>query len=302
MLSAGLRRGQIFQLAKQCVKARLGSTTAEAQKTYSSLPWIAIGAFAAGGLGTGMLLQPTVEASGDVAPPQFPWSHNGPMNSLDHASIRRGYEVYKQVCQACHSMNYLAFRNLVGVTHTEDEVRALAEEVQVTDGPDDEGNMFQRPGKLSDYFPNPYANEEAARAANNGAYPPDLSYIVSARKGGEDYIFSILTGYREEPPAGIELREELHFNSYFPGQAIAMAQQLFPEVIEYEDGTPATVSQLAKDVSTFLRWASEPEHDDRKRMGIKALTIFTAIAVIALYYKRHKWTVLKSRKLVYKSS
>jgi len=270
--------------------------------SQASLPWFAVGALAAGGIATGMLLQPNVNASGDVAPPSFSWTHTGVLSSLDHASVRRGYQVYKQVCQACHSMQYIAYRNLIGVSHTEEEARALAEEVQVVDGPDDDGNMFERPGKLSDYFPNPYANEEAARAANNGAYPPDLSYIVSARKGGEDYIFSILTGYREDPPAGIDIREGLYFNDYFPGQAIAMAQQLYPGVVEYDDGTPATVSQMAKDVSTFLRWASEPELDDRKRMGIKALTILSFLSLVCLYYKRHKWSVLKTRKLVYKSS
>ncbi|XP_065064955.1 cytochrome c1, heme protein, mitochondrial-like [Rhopilema esculentum] len=294
------RQAQFLRTCRSLCKTPLSTSSAETR--HASLPWIAVGAMAAGGLGTGMLLQPNVEASGDVAPPSFSWSHNGMFNSLDHASVRRGYQVYKQVCQACHSMQYIAFRNLVGVTHTEDEARGLAEEIQVVDGPDDEGNMYERPGKLSDYFPNPYANEEAARAANNGAYPPDLSYIVSARKGGEDYVFSILTGYREDPPAGIEIREGLNFNDYFPGQAIAMAQQLYPGVVEYEDGTPATVSQMAKDVSTFLRWASEPELDDRKRMGIKALTIVSALALICLYYKRHKWAVLKTRKLVYKSS
>jgi len=300
MFATGLRKTQLAKLIKQFSKVRISTESCEATSP-SSLRWIALGAFAAGGLATGMLLQPTVEASGDMAAPAFPWSHNGMMSSLDHASVRRGYQVYKQVCQACHSMNYIAFRNLVGVSHTEEEARAIAEECQITDGPDDEGNMFERPGKLSDYFPNPYSNEEAARAANNGAYPPDLSFIVSARKGGEDYVYSILTGYREDPPAGIELREGLHFNNYFPGQAIAMAQQLYPDVVEYDDGTVATVSQMAKDVSTFLRWASEPELDTRKRMGVKALTIVAMFAMIALYYKRHKWSVLKTRKLVYKS-
>lgn len=144
-------------------------------------------------------------------------------------SVRRGYEVYKQVCSACHSMQYIAYRNLVGVTHTEAEAKAEAEQITVKDGPDDTGNYYTRPGKLSDYFPSPYPNEEAARAANNGAYPPDLSYIVSARKGGEDYIFSLLTGYHDAP-AGVVLREGQYFNPYFPGGAISMAQVLYNEV------------------------------------------------------------------------
>lgn len=144
-------------------------------------------------------------------------------------SVRRGYEVYKQVCSACHSMQYIAYRNLVGVSHTEAEAKAEAEQITVKDGPDDSGNYYNRPGKLSDYFPSPYPNEEAARAANNGAYPPDLSYIVSARKGGEDYIFSLLTGYNDAP-AGVVLREGQYFNPYFPGGAISMAQVLYNEV------------------------------------------------------------------------
>lgn len=155
--------------------------------------------------------------------------------------------MYKQVCSACHSLKYIAYRNLVGVTHTEAEAKAEAEGIMVSlkiiylkyhiseiflkvrDGPDDSGNYYDRPGKLSDYFPSPYPNEEAARAANNGAYPPDLSYIVSARHGGEDYIFSLLTGYFDAP-AGVILREGQYFNPYFPGGAISMAQVLYNEV------------------------------------------------------------------------
>jgi len=247
-------------------------------------------------------LERSVKASDlELHPPHLPWSHNGIFKALDHASIRRGYEVYKQVCSACHSMKYLAYRNLIGVCHTEEEAKAEAEEIQVTDGPNEEGLMFQRPGKLSDYFPNPYANDEAARAANNGAFPPDLSYITAARHGGEDYIFSLLTGYCDAP-AGINLREGQHYNPYFPGGAISMAQALYNEVMEYSDGTVASASQLAKDVSTFLRWAAEPEHDTRKQMALKAILMFSTLAAISYYLKRHKWSVLKSRKLAFKPS
>jgi ubiquinol-cytochrome c reductase cytochrome c1 subunit len=244
-------------------------------------------------------LDQSVKASGtDAHPSKMPWNHNGIISSLDHASVRRGYEVYKQVCAACHSMRYIAYRNLVGVSHTESEAKAEAEEVQVRDGPNEAGEYFMRPGKLSDYFPNPYANEEAARAANNGAYPPDLSYIVSARHGGEDYIFALLTGY-VDAPAGIVLREGQYYNPYFPGGAISMAQALYNEVLEYQDGTPATASQLAKDVAAFLKWTSEPEFDDRKRMLIKAFGMCSFLLVLTYYIKRHKWSVLKSRKIVY---
>jgi len=244
-------------------------------------------------------LENSVEASGtEVHPSTMPWSHSGLIASLDHQSIRRGFEVYKQVCSACHSLRYIAYRNLIGVSHTEAEAKAEAEQVMVKDGPDDTGNYFERPGKLSDYFPSPYPNEEAARAANNGAYPPDLSYIVSARHGGENYIFALLTGYFDAP-AGVVLREGQYFNPYFAGGAIGMAQVLYNEVIEYSDGTPPTTSQLAKDVATFLKWTSEPEHDDRKRLIIKTFGILAFLAGISYYIKRHKWSTLKSRKIVF---
>ncbi|CRK92683.1 CLUMA_CG006305, isoform A [Clunio marinus] len=275
------------------------STSAKAwsrgQKTLAMLTGITVG----GASALLFALESSVRASGgEVHPPEQPWSHNGIIQSLDHASIRRGYEVYKQVCAACHSMKYIAYRNLIGVSHTEAEAKAEAEEAMVKDGPNDLGEYFMRPGKLSDYFPSPYPNEEAARAANNGAYPPDLSWIVSARKGGEDYIFALLTGYHD-PPAGIVLREGQYYNPYFPGGAIGMAQALYNEALEYSDGTPATASQLAKDVSVFLKWASEPEWDERKRMFIKAMGMLSILIGLTYYIKRHKWSSLKSRKISY---
>jgi len=258
-----------------------------------------IGALAGGAGALLFALDQSVRASDvDLHPPKNPWNHKGLIASLDHASIRRGYQVYKQVCSACHSIKYVAYRNLVGVTHTEAEAKAEAEEVMVTDGPDETGAMFQRPGKLSDCIPGPYPNEEAARFANNGAYPPDLSYITQARHGGEDYVFALMTGYCD-PPAGVPLREGQYYNPYFPGGAIAMAQTLYNEVLEYDDGTPATASQLAKDVATFLKWCAEPEHDDRKRMFIKATMIFGLLIGVGYYMKRHTWSSLKSRKIVY---
>ncbi|KAF7647844.1 hypothetical protein LDENG_00165700 [Lucifuga dentata] len=280
--------------------------TPKANMSFASLPrskkvaLTTLGVVTAGGAGLALMLHRSVKASDlELHPPHYPWSHAGPLSSLDHASVRRGYQVYKQVCSACHSMEYLAFRNLVGVSHTEAEVKAIAEEIEVVDGPDESGEMFTRPGKLSDYFPKPYPNPEAARFANNGALPPDLSYIVNARHGGEDYIFSLLTGYCE-PPAGVSVREGVYYNPYFPGQAIGMAPPIYNEVLEYEDGTSATMSQVAKDVCTFLRWAAEPEHDQRKRMGLKLL-MGSAILVPLLYYmKRHRWSVLKSRKIAYR--
>lgn len=281
-------------------KLSLSTTSFKEASASKKILWGSLGLVGTGGVVLLIGLERSVSASDLVLhPPHLPWSHLGLTQALDHASVRRGYEVYKQVCAACHSMRFIAYRNLVGVTHTEAEAKAEAEEIQVTDGPDDQGNMFQRPGKLSDYFPNPYPNEEAARAANNGAYPPDMSYIAAARHGGEDYIFHLLTGY-QDAPAGVVLRDGQYYNPYFPGGAISMAQALYNEVVEYGDGTPASASQLAKDVSTFLRWCSEPEHDDRKRMAIKVAMIFPFLCAITYYMKRHYWSVLKSRKYAFK--
>jgi len=258
----------------------------------------AVGAFSGVGAAVAYKLDQSVKADLTLHPPHLHWSHSGLLDSLDHSSIRRGYQVYKQVCAACHSLRYMAYRNLVGVSHTELEAKTEAEEVQVQDGPDESGEMFMRPGKLSDYFPKPFANDAAAAAANNGAIPPDLSYIVLARHGNEDYIYHLLNGYCD-PPAGIELRDGQHFNPYYPGGAIGMGAPLYNEIIEYDDGTPATLSQLAKDVCTFLTWTASPEHDMRKKMSIKGLGMLAILATLTYYVKRHKWSMIKSRKLVY---
>ena len=205
--------------------------------------------------------------------------------------------VYTQVCASCHGLSRIAYRNLVDVCYSEAEVKEMAADTDVVDGPNDEGEMFERPGKLSDYLPSPYPNEEAARYANNGAYPPDLSLITKARHDGQNYVFSLLLGYRE-PPAGVSVREGLHYNPYFPGGAIAMPKMLVDGGVEYDDGTPATETQMAKDVTTFLAWAAEPEADDRKLMGAKFMFALSLVAVQAVYYKRWMWSPLKARRLV----
>ena len=158
-----------------------------------------------------------------------------------------------------------------------------------------------RPGKLSDYFPAPYPNEKAARAANDGAYPPDLSLQVKAQHSGVDYIFRLLTGY-VDAPAGVEIPEGKHYNPYFPGGAISMAQALWDGGVEYDDETPATMSQMAKDVATFLEWTSEPEHDERKKMGVKALFLLSVWLPFAFWYNKHKWSALKTRTIRIKNA
>lgn len=232
-------------------------------------------------------------------PPTITWPHTGPFQSFDAAAIRRGYEVYKNVCSSCHSLNRIAFRNLVGVAFTEEEVKEMAEDIEVEDGPNEEGLMFSRPGRLTDYMPAPYPNEEAARYANNGALPPDLSLIVKARHGGENYLWALLTGYRDAPE-GINVREGLYYNPYFPGGQIAMEQALYDGSVEYEDGTEATASQIAKDVSTFLAWAAEPEHDMRKKMGMEWCGAMILLTIGLLYHKRFKWSLYKSRRIEFR--
>ena len=174
--------------------------------------------------------------------------------------------------------------------------------------------------QVADYLPKPYANEEAGRAANGGAYPPDLSLMTKARHDGQNYVFSLVTGY-SDPPAGITMRGNLHYNKYFPGGAIAMARNLYDGIVTYDDGkahrqaehtytacmcvrvcagTPATTSQMAKDVTTFLSWAAEPEHDERKKLGIKAVLLCLGLTTFVFYIKRHRWSYLKTRKIIYK--
>lgn len=239
------------------------------------------------------------DAEHGLHPPAYPWPQNGMLSTFDHGSLRRGYLVYKEVCAACHSLDRVAWRNLVGVTHTADEAKAFAEELEYDDEPDDEGNPRKRPGKLADYIPAPYPNEQAARAANQGALPPDLSLIAKARHGGADYIFALLTGYPDEPPAGVQLAPGMNYNPYFPGGGIGMARTLFDGIVEYEDGTPATTSQMAKDVSAFLTWAAEPEHDDRKKFGLKAVIVISALLGLSVYLKKFKWSPIKNRKFIY---
>lgn len=254
-----------------------------------------------GAAATAGALQYSVSHASDMMlhPPALPWDHNGWFTTFDAASVRRGFQVYQQVCAACHSLEYIAFRHLVGVSHTKEEAQALAAECQIEDGPDDEGNMFMRPGKLFDYLPKPYKNEKEARYKNGGANPPDLSNIVFAREGNEDYIFSLLCGYFD-PPAGVELDDAQHFNVYFPGQAIGMGQMLYNEAIEYDDGTPATQTQLAKDVTTFLRWTSDNHLDEKKLYAFRTILFGLIFIPLMWYQKRRYFSIMKSRKIAYK--
>ena len=216
------------------------------------------------------------------------WPHSGVFGSFDRAALQRGMQVYKSVCAGCHGLKYVAFRNLEALGYNEDEISAIAADYYVEDGPDDFGDMFEREAVASDRWPSPFANEQAARAANGGADPPDLSVITKARAGGEDYIYSLLVGY-EEPPEGFELMAGMNYNEYFAGHQIGMAQPLWPDMVEYQDGTEATVSQMAADVTQFLHWAAEPKLEARKQTGIKVILFLIAMSIIFYAYKRRIW-------------
>lgn len=225
--------------------------------------------------------------------PDRKWSWEGPVGSFDKAQLQRGLQVYTEVCAGCHSLRLVAFRNLSALGYGEDEIKAYAANFEVQDGPNDEGEMFNRPAIPSDRFVPPFANENAARAANNGAFPPDLSLMTKARKKGYDYLFALLTGFLDEAPEGVKLTEGMYYNKYFPGHQIAMAPPLFDEGVEYADGTAATVEQQAMDVTAFLAWAAEPELEQRKSMGIGVLAFLGILFIMTAAVKKQVWSDVK---------
>lgn len=248
--------------------------------------------FCALALGAGLLLgagaAPALAAGEATAIPDHRFSFEGLFGTYDRASAQRGFQVYKEVCAACHAMKQLSYRNLRELGLSDAEVRAIAATVEVQDGPNDEGQMFERPARPSDRFRSPFPNENAARAANNGAYPPDLSVIAKAREGGADYLHALLTGY-SDPPPGVTLMDGMNYNRYFPGHQIAMAQPLNEGQVTFHDGTNATVEQMAHDVATFLAWAAEPEMEERKRMGVRLIMFLTILGGLAYAVKRRIW-------------
>ena len=199
-----------------------------------------------------------------------------------------GHDLQVEVCANCHAMHLLSYRNLRALGLTEAQVAAIAATVQIQDGPNDEGQMFERPGRPSDRFRSPFPNPQAARAANNGALPPDLSVIAKAREGGAPYIYALLTGYGD-PPAGVTMMEGMNYNAYFPGHQIAMPNILNPGQLEFADGTEATVSQMARDVTTFLAWAAEPELEQRRQMGVKIILFLIVLGGLTYAVKRKVW-------------
>ncbi len=239
------------------------------------------------GLGGGL-----AQAAGEAPePPARNWSFNGFFGTFDRAAAQRGLQVYLEVCAACHSLNLVAYRNLSELGFNEDEVKAIAARYTVTDGPDDNGEMFERPAIPADHFVSPFPNEQAARAANGGAYPPDLSLVVKAREGGADYIYAFLTGFGE-PPADMELQPGMNYNEYFPGHQVAMPNILMEGGVEFADGTPATVENQAADVTHFLAWAAEPELEARKQMGAKVILFLIIFTGMMYAVKRKVWSDL----------
>ena len=238
----------------------------------------------------GLLAAGAALAAAGAKPEARDWSFHGMFGTYDRGALQRGFQVYREVCASCHSLRLLAYRNLAGIGLNEDQIKAIAAESEVADGPNEEGEMFTRPARPSDRFAAPFANANAARAANNGALPPDLSLMIKARKGGPDYVYALLTGYKEEAPEGVELTEGMQYNVYFPGNQIAMAPPLADDAVEYADGIKATAGQLAEDVTTFLAWAAEPELEERKRMGIKVLLFLIVLTAMLYAVKRAVWS------------
>ena len=224
------------------------------------------------------------------------WSFKGLFGKFDRAALQRGYQVYTEVCSSCHSMKYLSYRNLAeegGPEFTVAQAKAIAASFEVKDGPNDDGEMYTRPGKLSDKFVMPYDNVKAAQAANGGAYPPDMSVLVKARGDGVDYIYSLLQGY-EDPPVGMSLDDGVYYNKYMYGNKIKMSNQLSDGLVEYGDGTNASVEQMAKDVTTFLMWAAEPHLESRHQMGFKAI-VYLVILTILVYFSMIKiWSRIET--------
>tara|TARA_B100001121_G_scaffold261690_1_gene241720 strand:- start:8604 stop:9383 length:780 start_codon:yes stop_codon:yes gene_type:complete len=224
------------------------------------------------------------------------WSFKGLFGKFDRGALQRGYQVYTEVCAACHSMKYVSYRNLAekgGPEFSEAQAKAIAASFEVIDGPNSDGEMFTRPGKLSDKFVMPYENIKAAQAANGGAYPPDMSVLVKARGGGVDYIYSLLQGY-EDPPIGVTLDEGVHYNKFMYGNMIKMANPLSDDIVEYSDGTAATVEQMSKDVTTFLMWTAEPHLETRHKMGFRVIVYLIILTILVYFSMKKIWSRIET--------
>ena len=242
-------------------------------------------------------------------PPRQKWSFSGPFGHYDKGQLQRGFKVYKEVCAVCHGLKYVAFRNLDALGYSEGQIKAIASEYKIPDGPNDQGEMFERAGRPADYFPTPWPNENAARARYNGV-PPDFSVLAKARgyergfpwfifdmfiqfqEHGVDYIHALMVGYKEKPPAGVTLPAGSFYNEYFPGHAIAMPPPLSDKRVDYTDGSPTTVDQYSKDVSAFMMWAAEPHLEARKRIGFQVMIFLLVLSGLLYFTKKKVWASL----------
>lgn len=227
-----------------------------------------------------------------IPPKKIYWPFEGIFGTFDRQAAQRGAQVYLEVCSACHGLQHLYYRNLKEIGFSEEEIKAIAKEKTVTDGPNDTGDMFERPALPSDRFVSPFPNDEAARTANNGALPVDLSLIIKAREDGANYLFSLLTSY-EEAPEDITMMEGLNYNPYFEGRQIAMPAPLAEGQVTFIDGTPATVEQMSRDVVVFLQWAAEPEMEHRKSMGLKVMLFLSIFTIVFFIAKQRTWKKIK---------
>ena len=271
---------------------------------------VELGSFTMAARQLGMSGSASAQEHEGPTPPAVKWSFAGPFGKYDRGALQRGLKVYKEVCSACHSLNYIAFRNLAdpgGPGYSDAQAAALAAEYKVKDGPNDQGEMFDRPGRPADYFPPPFPNEQAARAANGGAAPPDLSLIAKARsyergfpwfifdfftqfqEQGPNYIVGILTGFEDKPPADVTIPDGSYYNKIFPGHAIKMPPPLSDGQVTFDDGSPATVPQYAHDVATFLMWAAEPKMEARKQMGMEVFVFLILFAGLMYFTKKKVW-------------
>ena len=233
-------------------------------------------------------IQATASENASGSMPNHDWSFEGVTGTFDRAALQRGFKVYREVCAGCHSMRLLYYRDLIDIGFSEEEVKAISSDYTVIDGPNDEGEMFERPAKPSDRFVGPFANDQEARASNNGSYPPDLSVITKARVNGVNHIYNLLIGYTE-PPDNFEIGEGMYYNQWIKGNQIAMAPPLDDDYVDYDDGTENTLSQLSEDVVTFLAWSAEPELEARKNLGIKVILFFIIFGIIIYLVKQRLW-------------
>ncbi|MCB1384422.1 MAG: cytochrome c1 [Nitratireductor sp.] len=277
---------------------------------------------AAAAIAAMVAVSPAMSAEEAGGTPHYPlehpkhvhWSFGGPFGHWDVGQLQRGFKIYREVCSACHALSRVAFRNLEDLGYSEEQIKTIAADYTVTDGPNGDGEMYDRPGVPADRFPSPFPNKEAAASANNGAAPPDFSLLAKARapergfpwfifdvftlyaENGPDYIYSLLTGY-QEAPAGTEVPEGANYNPYFvSGPALAMAAPLSDGAVTYDDGTPETLDQYARDVAAFMMWAAEPSLVERKSLGFKVMAMLLLLAILAYLTKKAVWAGLKEEQ------